>query len=418
MAVIKPMVRSNMCINAHPIGCAKETERQIAWVKAKKAERGTKSVKEGGNGPKLVLVLGCSTGYGLASRISAAFEYGADTIGVSFEKAATENKGGTPGWYNNAAFDRAAEKEGLYAKTFNADAFSNETRAMLIDEIKKTGKKVDLLVYSLASPVRSDPVKIDETTGQHVLYKSVIKPIGKTYAGLGIDIMTNTLKESAAEPANLEEIANTVKVMGGEDWKLWIEQLSAAGVLNQGCRTVAYSYIGPELSHAIYRDGTIGEAKKDLEETACKLNEKLSKELGGAAYVSVNKGLVTRSSAVIPIISLYLSVLFKVMKAKGTHEGCIEQMERLFAERLYTGENASAGKVPVDEENRIRVDDWEMQDDVQAEVAKLMDGVNDSNLAERCDLEGYKHDFLATNGFDVEGVDYSKDVARMDQLDF
>jgi enoyl-[acyl-carrier protein] reductase/trans-2-enoyl-CoA reductase (NAD+) len=418
MAVIKPMVRSNMCINAHPIGCAKETERQIAWVKAKKAERGTKSVKEGGNGPKLVLVLGCSTGYGLASRISAAFEYGADTIGVSFEKAATENKGGTPGWYNNAAFDRAAEKEGLYTKTFNADAFSNETRAMLIDEIKKTGKKVDLLVYSLASPVRSDPVKIDETTGQHVLYKSVIKPIGKTYAGLGIDIMTNTLKQSAAEPANLEEIANTVKVMGGEDWKLWIEQLSAAGVLNQGCRTVAYSYIGPELSHAIYRDGTIGEAKKDLEETACKLNEKLSKELGGAAYVSVNKGLVTRSSAVIPIISLYLSVLFKVMKAKGTHEGCIEQMERLFAERLYTGENASAGKVPVDEENRIRVDDWEMQDDVQAEVAKLMDGVNDSNLAERCDLEGYKHDFLATNGFDVEGVDYSKDVARMDQLDF
>ena len=418
MAVIKPMVRSNMCINAHPIGCAKETERQIAWVKAKKAERGTKSVKEGGNGPKLVLVLGCSTGYGLASRISAVFEYGADTIGVSFEKAATENKGGTPGWYNNAAFDRAAEKEGLFSKTFNADAFSNETRAMIIDEIKKTGKKVDLLVYSLASPVRSDPVKIDETTGQHVLYKSVIKPIGKTYAGLGIDIMTNTLKQSAAEPANLEEIANTVKVMGGEDWKLWIEQLSAAGVLNQGCRTVAYSYIGPELSHAIYRDGTIGEAKKDLEETACKLNEKLSKELGGAAYVSVNKGLVTRSSAVIPIISLYLSVLFKVMKAKGTHEGCIEQMERLFAERLYTGENASAGKVPVDEENRIRVDDWEMQDDVQAEVAKLMDGVNDSNLAERCDLEGYKHDFLATNGFDVEGVDYSKDVARMDQLDF
>ena len=418
MAVIKPMVRSNMCINAHPIGCAKETERQIAWVKAKKAERGTKSVKEGGNGPKLVLVLGCSTGYGLASRISAAFEYGADTIGVSFEKEATENKGGTPGWYNNAAFDRAAQKDGLFSKTFNADAFSNETRAMIIDEIKKTGKKVDLLVYSLASPVRSDPVKIDETTGQHVLYKSVIKPIGKTYAGLGIDIMTNTLKQSAAEPANLEEIANTVKVMGGEDWKFWIEQLSAAGVLNTGCRTVAYSYIGPELSHAIYRDGTIGEAKKDLEETACKLNEKLSKELGGAAYVSVNKGLVTRSSAVIPIISLYLSVLFKVMKAKGTHEGCIEQMERLFAERLYTGENASAGKVPVDEENRIRVDDWEMQDDVQAEVAKLMDGVSDENIAERCDLEGYKHDFLATNGFDVEGVDYSKDVARMDQLDF
>ncbi len=416
--IIKPMVRSNMCLNAHPLGCAKEVENQIAYVKAQKAKRGTKSLKEGGNGPKFVLVLGCSTGYGLASRISAAFEYGADTIGVSFEKAGTETKGGTPGWYNNLAFDRAAKAEGLFTETFSADAFSHETRKMIIDEAKKAGKKFDLIVYSLASPVRSDPDKIDPNseTGAHVLYKSVIKPIGKTYAGLGIDILTDTLKESAAEPANDEEIANTVKVMGGEDWQLWIDQLAAAGVLAEGCRTVAYSYIGPELSHAIYRDGTIGQAKKHLEATAHALNEKLSKELGGAAYVSVNKGLVTRSSAVIPIISLYLSILFKVMKEKGTHEGCIEQMERLFAERLYTGDNASAGKVPVDEENRIRVDDWEMQADVQTEVDKLMAKVNNDNIKEICDLTGYKHDFYATNGFDVEGIDYTADVARMDQI--
>ncbi|MBQ7753692.1 MAG: bifunctional NADH-specific enoyl-ACP reductase/trans-2-enoyl-CoA reductase, partial [Treponema sp.] len=290
--IIKPMVRSNMCLNAHPIGCAKEVENQIAYVKAQKAKRGTKALKEGGNGPKFVLVLGCSTGYGLASRISAAFEYGADTIGVSFEKAGTETKGGTPGWYNNLAFDRAAKAEGLFTETFSADAFSHETRKMIIEEAKKAGKKFDLIVYSLASPVRSDPDKIDpkSETGAHVLYKSVIKPIGKTYAGNGIDILTNTLKESAAEPANEEEIANTVKVMGGEDWQLWIDQLSAAGVLAEGCRTVAYSYIGPELSHAIYRDGTIGQSKKHLDATAHTLNEKLSKELGGADYVSVNKG--------------------------------------------------------------------------------------------------------------------------------
>lgn len=417
MAIIKPMVRSSMCINSHPVGCAKDTENQIAYIKTQKTKRGIKNVKEGGKGPELALVLGCSTGYGLASRITLAFEYGTETIGVSFEKEASETRGGTPGWYNNAAFDRAAEKDGIYAKTFSADAYSNETRTMVIDEIKKTGKKLDILVYSLASPVRSDPVKIDEATGQHVMYKSVIKPIGKTYAGKAIDIMSETLKDAAAEPANEEEIANTVKVMGGEDWQFWIDALEKAGVLNEGFRTVAYSYIGPELSHAIYRDGTIGQAKKDLEQTALNLNKQLEKSVGGSAFVSVNKGLVTRSSAVIPIISLYLSVLFKVMKAKGTHEGCIEQMERLFAERLYTGENNSAGKVPVDPENRIRIDDWEMADDIQAEVNRLMDGVTQENLAERCDLAGYKHDFLAINGFDVEGVDYSKEITDMRSLD-
>lgn len=418
MSVIKPMVRSNMCLNAHPAGCAKEVENQIAYVKAQKAKRGTKNAKEGGNGPKFVLVLGCSTGYGLASRISAAFEYGADTIGVSFEKPGTETKGGTPGWYNNLAFDRAATAEGLFTKTFNADAFSHETRKTVAEEIKKTGKKIDLVVYSLASPVRLDPDKIDPNSaeGSHILYKSVIKPIGKTYSGQGIDIFSNTLKETSAEPATEAEIENTVKVMGGEDWQLWIDLLSQEKVLAEGCRTVAYSYIGPALTHPIYRDGTIGRAKKHLEETAQKLNEKLSTELNGGAYVSVNKGLVTRSSAVIPVISLYLSILFKVMKAKGIHEGCIEQMERLFAERLYTGENSSAAKVPLDEENRIRIDDLEMQKDIQAEVEKLMQNVNNSNITEICDIEGFKHDFYAINGFDIADIDYTADVSRLDQI--
>ncbi len=405
--IIKPMIRSNICINAHPVGCAKETERQIAYIKAKKAERAVKSVREGGAGPKTALVLGCSTGYGLASRITAAFEYGADTIGVSFEKAATETKGGTPGWYNNKAFDRAAKEAGLTSITFSADAFSHETRRLVIDEVKKLGKKIDLIIYSLASPVRTDP-------DSGVLYKSVIKPQGKPYSGLTIDMLTNSLKESSAEPATEQEVADTVKVMGGADWKLWIEQLNAAGVLAEGCCTVAYSYIGPALSHAIYRDGAIGAAKKNLEATGRALDAALQTSLGGRAFVSINKGLVTRSSAVIPIISLYLSVLFKVMKEKGTHEGCIEQMERLFTERLYT----ESKEVPVDEAGRIRIDDWELDPAVQDEVEKRMAAVTDANIAELGDIAGYKHDFLITNGFDVEGVDYAREVTRMDSLDF
>ena len=400
------MVRSSICINAHPVGCAKETENEIAYIKTQKTKRGIKGAKEGGAGPKTVLVLGCSTGYGLASRIVAAFEYGADTIGVSFEKAGTETKGGTPGWYNNAAFDRAAKKEGLASVTLNADAFADETRESVIDEVKKLGAKFDLIIYSLASPVRTDP-------DTKVLYKSVIKPRGKPYSGKCIDIMTETLKESSAEPATEEEIASTIKVMGGDDWRRWIKQLADAGVLAQGCRTIAYSYIGPELSHAIYRDGTIGTAKLDLEKAALDLDKELKNSVGGGAYISVNKGLVTRSSAVIPIISLYLSILFKVMKEKGTHEGCIEQMERLFAERLYTAD----GTVPTDSEHRIRIDDLELADDVQKKCLESMKSVTQENLRELCDLEGYKHDFLAANGFDIAGVDYDKDVARMDTID-
>lgn len=408
--IIKPMIRSNICINAHPVGCARETERQIEFVKAQKAKRGTKSAAEGGKGPKTVLVLGCSTGYGLASRITAAFEYGADTLGVSFEKEPTETRGGTPGWYNNMAFDRAAEKAGLKSVTMNLDAFAHETRQAVIDELKKWGHTVDLVVYSLASPVRVDP---DTKT----MYRSVIKPCGKTYSGLTVDMMTGKMAEASTEPATEEEIKNTIKVMGGEDWALWIKALAEAGVLSQGVRTVAYSYIGPELSHPIYRDGTIGAAKKDLEATALRLNDQLKASLGGAAYVSENKGLVTRSSAVIPIISLYLSIMFKVMKEKGTHEGCIEQMERLFAERLYTGNGGEAGIPDTDTEHRIRIDDLEMDEDTQKLIAERMAKVSEENLAQLGDMEGYKHDFLAINGFDIPGVDYEKDVARMDVID-
>ena len=407
--IIKAMVRSNMCINAHPIGCAKETVNQIEYVKSQKLKRGIKNASEGGAGAKNVLVLGCSTGYGLASRIVAAFEYGATTIGVSFEKEPTETKGGTPGAYNNMAFDREAKNAGLTAITINADAFADETRTRVIEEAKKLGIQFDLIIYSLASPVRTDP-------DTKVLYKSVIKPIGKVYSGLSIDIMTGTLKESSAEPATEEEIANTVKVMGGEDWRRWIKMLAESGVLAQGCRTVAYSYIGPELSHAIYRNGTIGMAKLDLEKTALDLDAQLKASVGGEAFVSVNKGLVTRSSAVIPIISLYLSILFKVMKEKGTHEGCIEQMERLFAERLYTGQNSAAAKVPTDSEHLIRIDDLEMADDVQTLCLERMKNITNENIAQFCDLDGYKHDFLAANGFDVAGVDYEKDVERMDVI--
>ena len=405
MAVIKPMIRSNICINAHPIGCAKETENQINYVKAQKAKRGTKTLAEGGYAPKTVLVLGCSTGYGLASRITAAFEYGADTIGVSFEKEASQTKGGTPGWYNNLAFDKNAKAAGLKTVTFNADAFSDECRATVIQQIKDWGTKVDLVIYSLASPVRTDP-------DTKVLYKSVIKPIGEVYAGPSLDMMTGKIGHMEAQPAEGDDIPNTVKVMGGEDWERWIKQLSEAGVLTDDCRTLAYSYIGPSLSHAIYRDGTIGEAKKDLEARAKNIDAVL-KAKGGAAYVSVNKALITRSSSVIPIITQYIGVLFKIMKAKGTHEGCIEQMERLFAERLYPADK----KVAVDESGRIRMDDWEMDASVQAEVDKIMPKVTEETVKEFVDMDAIRHDFLAINGFDIAGVDYEKDVADMSAID-
>ncbi len=409
--IVKPMIRSNICINAHPLGCAKEVENQIAYVREKTSARKS-SGKAPAAAPKAVLVLGCSTGYGLASRISATFGYGAATIGVSFEKEGSETKSGTPGWYNNKAFDRASAAAGIPSATLNGDAFSDPLRAEVIALAKKMNLKFDLVVYSLASPVRTDP-----DTG--VLYKSVLKPFGKPYSGQTVDPMSGKLSVMSAEPANDEEAANTVKVMGGEDWERWIRQLTQANVLATGCKTVAYSYIGPALSHAIYRDGTIGGAKKHLEKTALILDSDMKKTLSGEAYVSVNKGLVTRSSAVIPIIPLYLSILFKVMKEKGSHEGCVEQMERLFAERLYV-----AGSVPVDGDHLIRIDDWELDPAVQAEVDARMAKIaaapegadREATLAKLGDLDGYRHDFLAANGFDVAGIDYEADVARMDAI--
>jgi len=393
------MIRSNICINAHPAGCAKEVEHQIGYVREKSATR-----KLHTENLHAALVLGCSTGYGLASRISATFGYGAATVGVSYEKEGSETKSGTPGWYNNMAFDRAAAKAGVPSFTINGDAFSDAVRAQVIDTAKKMNVKFDLVVYSLASPVRTDP-----DTG--VLYRSVLKPFGKPYTGRTVDPLSGKLSTMTAEPASGDEAAQTIKVMGGEDWARWIKQLGDAGVLAKGCTTVAYSYIGPSLSHAIYRDGTIGGAKKHLEQTARTLSGEMKKSLGGQAFVSVNKGLVTRSSAVIPVIPLYLSVLFKVMKEKGTHEGCIEQIERLFAERLYTG-----APVPVDADSLIRIDDWEMDPSIQKEVDARLERVTEENLPELGDLEGYRHDFLAANGFDIEGVDYDADVGRLDTL--
>ncbi len=388
------MIRSNVCINAHPQGCKKNVEDQIAYVESLNAKRNTET------SPKNVLVLGCSTGYGLASRIVSTFGYGSATVGVSFEKPGTETKGGTPGWYNNLAFDACAAKKGIYSETLNGDAFSDDVRNQVVEIAKKQNIQFDLVVYSLASPVRTDP-----KTGE--MYRSVIKPIGKTYSGLTIDAMTGELKEMSAEPANEEEQAQTVKVMGGEDWVLWMECLQANGVLANGCTTVAYSYVGPAISQDIYRHGTIGRAKDHLEKSAGEITAALS-GINGSAYVSVNKGLVTRSSAVIPIIPLYLSVLFKVMKEQGSHEGCIEQIERLYTDRLYIGNDKA---VPVDSENRIRIDDWEMDPKVQTEVDKIMPQVTSENSAELADLVGYRHDFLVASGFDVEGVDYNAEVS-------
>jgi enoyl-[acyl-carrier protein] reductase/trans-2-enoyl-CoA reductase (NAD+) len=409
--IVKPMIRSNICINAHPAGCAKEVENQIAYVQSKTASRKSAG-KTAAAAPKAVLVLGCSTGYGLASRIEAAFGYGAATVGVSFEKEGSETRGGTPGWYNNLAFDAASKKAGIPSATINGDAFSDAVRAQVIDLAKKMNLKFDLVVYSIASPVRTDP-----DTG--ILYKSVLKPIGAPYSGATVDPMSGKLGTMSAEPAEGDDAANTVKVMGGEDWERWIAQLTASNVLATGCRTVAYSYVGPTHTHAIYRDGTIGGAKKHLEKTARAMSERMKANIGGAAYVSVNKGLVTRSSAVIPVIPMYLSILFKVMKDKGTHEGCIEQIERLYAERLYTG-----GAVPVDADNLIRIDDWEMEDAVQKEVSARMAAIaaetdeakKEALLAKFGDLAGYRHDFLAANGFDVAGIDYEADVARLDTI--
>lgn len=397
----KPMIRNNICLNSHPAGCKALVESQIAHVRG---SLGGEAAPEGA--PKLVLVVGCSTGYGLSSRVAAAFGYGAATVGVSFEKAGTATKAGTPGWYDNLAFDAAAARAGLASATLDGDAFSADMKEKTIAAVRDVASragipaKVDLVVYSLASPVRTAP--------DGVMYRSVIKPIGKPYSGLAMDVLTGKLVPASAEPASEEEIASTVKVMGGEDWELWIDALASAGVLAPGARTVAYSYIGPELSWGIYKEGTIGRAKEHLEATAKSLRRKLGP--AGGAWVSVNKAVVTRSSAVIPIIALYISSLFRVMKDRGLHEGCVEQIVRLYRDRLYAaGAGADPAKVPVDGEGRIRLDDREMRDDVQRETAALMATVTEENLEGKVDFAGFRHDFLETHGFDVAGIDYGAD---------
>ena len=377
-------------MTAHPDGALQAVKNQIEYVKSKGKIK---------NGPKKVLVIGASTGFGLSSRIAAAFGSDAATIGVFFEKPASEGKMGTAGWYNSAAFEKEAHAAGLYAKSINGDAFSDDIKRQTIDLIKKDLGQVDLVVYSLASPRRTHP-----KTG--VAYASVLKPIGQPFTNKTVDFHTGVVSDITINPVeNDEDIANTIAVMGGEDWKFWIEDLKNAGVLADGVKTVAYSYIGPELTFPIYRNGTIGQAKNDLEATVPVLNE-LLKDLHGVSYVSVNKALVTQSSSAIPVVPLYISLLYKVMKAKGTHEGTIEQMQRLFADRLYT-EN---GEVALDSEGRIRIDDWEMAEDVQAEVAKYWDKVTTETLAEISDIDGYRKEFFNLFGFELEGVDYEKDT--------
>ena len=385
---IKPMIRNNICLNTNPEGCAANVRKQIEYAK--------KNLKKENNSPKLVLVAGCSNGYGLASRICAGFGYGCATVGLSFENEPTEKRTGTPGYYNNRAFDEEAAKAGIVSITLNGDAFSGEMKLKTSEAVRQAADKagipakIDLFIYSLASPVRTDP-----KTG--VMHKSVIKPVGNAFSGRTLNVMDGTFGAANAEPASEDEIFNTVKVMGGEDWELWMEALDKEGFLSTQTRTVAYTYIGPESSWAIYKNGTIGRAKEDLERACREINKKLRANISGA-WVSVNKALVTRSSAVIPTIPLYISCLFKVMKEMGLHEGCIEQIARLYRERLYSPD----GKVPVDSENRIRLDDWEMRSDVQKAVEAKMKIVTAENVFTETDILGFRHDFLEAHGFGPE----------------
>lgn len=388
--VIQPKIRGFICTTAHPVGCAQHVAEQIAYVKLQPRIK---------DGPKKVLVIGASTGYGLASRITAAFGAGAQTIGVFFEKEADAKRTASAGWYNSAAFETAAQQAGLYAKSINGDAFSDEIKQKTIDLIKKDWQgEVDLVIYSLASPRRKHP-----KTGE--VFSSVLKPIGKPFTGKTVDFMSGQVSEITIEPANEDEITQTTEVMGGEDWAMWMEALAAANVLAKGVKTVAYSYIGPQLTFPIYRDGTIGQAKTHLEETA-KLITKELKNLDGHAYVSVNKALVTQASAAIPVVPLYISLLFKIMKEMKLHEDCIAQLYRLFAERLYTTDH----KIPVDDKGLIRIDDWEMRPEVQAAVSKYWTEVNSDNIDKLTDLSGYRHDFHKLFGFQVAGVDYNADI--------
>jgi enoyl-[acyl-carrier protein] reductase/trans-2-enoyl-CoA reductase (NAD+) len=387
--IIQPKIRGFICTTSHPDGCAAHVQEQIDYVKS----QGPLA-----NGPKSVLVIGASAGYGLASRIVPAFGSGAKTLGLFFEKPGSEKRPGSAGWYNTAAFEKAATAEGLFAKSLNGDAFSHELKAQAIEIIQnEMGGKVDLVVYSLASPRRTDP-----DTGE--VYKSVLKTTGGDYTNKTLNTDKGEVEEVTIGAATEEEIAHTIKVMGGDDWELWINALSEANVLADGVKTVAYSYIGPELTWPIYTDGTIGQAKKDVEAACARIQSKLSEDLNGSAFVSVNKALVTQASSAIPVVPLYISVLYKEMKARGTHEGCIEQMQRLFAERLY------AETIEVDDQGRIRVDDWEMTEDIQTAVATAWEKVSTQTIEELTDFAGYQEEFLKLFGFGLDGVDYTADT--------
>ena len=385
--IIKPRIRKNICTNAHPLGCAAQVRTQINYVK----------IRDRIASPKKVLVIGASNGYGLAARIVSTFASDAATIGVGYEKPAKDHRTASAGWYNTEAFVHEARKAGYPAWNVNGDAFSDEIKSAVVNIIKSELGDIDLLIYSIAAPRRIDP-----DTGE--IYSSVIKPIGRDFTAKTVDFNTGVVSEVSAHPADEDEIAQTVKVMGGEDWLLWIDRLRKENLLARGFLTVAFSYIGSEKTKPLYRDGTIGAAKKDLEKKASEVNAMLS-AIEGKALVSVNKALVTRASAVIPAVPLYISLLYKVMKDKKLHEGCIQQMYRLYHDFLFTG-----APLKVDTMGRIRIDDWEMRTDVQKEIAELWDRVDTENLKQFADIKGMRDEFLRHHGFGMPGVDYSRDV--------
>ncbi|MGB0418998.1 MAG: enoyl-ACP reductase FabV [Opitutales bacterium] len=381
--IVKPRIRGFVCITAHPKGCAAKVQQEIEVAQASASE----------HGPKKVLVIGASTGYGLSSRITACFGYGADTLGVFFERPSMKGKPASAGWYNSVAFEQAAHAQGRYAKSINGDAFSDEIKQATIETIKADLEQVDLVVYSLASPRRTDPK-------DGASYKSVLKPIGESFSNRSLDTDKGQVTEVAIDPADEQEIADTVKVMGGEDWELWMEALHQAGVLAPNAKTVAYSYIGPEVTWPVYKNGTIGQAKKDVERAA----KAISNAYACEAFVAVNKAVVTQASSAIPVVPLYISILFKIMKAAGSHEDCIQQMVRLFSDRLY------GDSLKLDEAGRIRVDDWEMDTQVQAAVAEIWPQITSDRLNDLADFSGYQANFLQLFGFNVAGVDYDEDV--------
>ncbi len=385
--VIAPKIRGFICLTAHPKGCEKSVLNQIEYTQSKGPIEG----------PKKVLIIGASTGFGMASRITSAFGSNAATIGVFFEKPPQDGKTASPGWYNTAAFQDQAKKAGIYAKSINGDAFSDDIKNKTIALIKADLGKVDLVIYSLASPVRLHP-----KTG--ILHRSVLKPIGTALTNKTVDFHSGVVTNISVDACTEDDITNTIAVMGGEDWEMWIDALLKADALENNATVLAYSYIGPVLTEAVYRNGTIGRAKDDLESTAFKISDKL-KHIHGQAFVSVNKALVTQASSALPVIPLYISLLYKTMKQKGTHEGCIEQIQRLFRDRVFSGNT-----LLTDEKGRIRVDDWELEAEVQSEVAKSWALTSTENLAELGDLEGYRSDFLNLFGFGFSGVDYLEDV--------